>query len=66
MVRISDSHSDGPGSIPGRGTFYFGRNEAIFIHEDVNNNIEQRRIAFIFKFIIFSKYYNSYELLNYF
>ncbi len=22
MVRISDSHSDGPGSIPGCGTFY--------------------------------------------
>ena len=21
LVRISDSHSDGPGSIPGRGTF---------------------------------------------
>ena len=23
MVRISDSHSDGPGSIPGCGTFLF-------------------------------------------
>jgi hypothetical protein len=23
LVRISDSHSDGPGSIPGRGTFSY-------------------------------------------